>query len=51
MPDHGRGHAHHPLIALNKSDLVEPFARAWERLQPYRHMGKEGQHYGVLPCA
>jgi ribosome small subunit-dependent GTPase A len=38
-----------PLIALNKSDLVEPFARAWERLQPYRHMGKEGQHYGVLP--
>jgi len=37
-----------PLIALNKSDLVEPFARAWERLLPYRHMG-EGRHYGVLP--
>ena len=29
---------------------MEPFARAWERLLPYRHMGKEGQHYGVLPC-
>jgi len=27
-----------PIIALNKSDLVEPFARAWERLLPYRHM-------------
>ena len=33
-----------PLIALNKSDLVEPFERAWARLGPYRHMG-----YGVLP--
>ena len=33
-----------PIIALNKSDLVEPFARAWEWLLPYRHM-----HYGVLP--
>ncbi len=33
-----------PLIALNKSDLVEPFERAWKRLEPYRHM-----HYGVLP--
>jgi ribosome biogenesis GTPase len=38
-----------PLIALNKSDLVEPFARAWERLHPYRHMGSEGRHYRVLP--
>jgi ribosome biogenesis GTPase / thiamine phosphate phosphatase len=38
-----------PLIALNKSDLVEPFARAWERLQPYRHMGAQGKHYGLLP--
>ncbi|MEO8855495.1 MAG: ribosome small subunit-dependent GTPase A [Burkholderiaceae bacterium] len=28
-----------PLIALNKSDLVEPFARAWEMLLPYRNMG------------
>ena len=39
-----------PLIALNKTDLVEPFARAWERLQPYRRMADAaGQHhYGVL---
>ena len=36
-----------PLIALNKSDLTEPFARAWERLRPYRHMG-EGRSYEVL---
>jgi ribosome biogenesis GTPase len=28
-----------PLIVLNKSDLQEPFARAWERLGPYRAMG------------
>jgi len=35
-----------PLIALNKSDLVEPFERAWERLHPYRQM-----HYGVLPLS
>ena len=33
-----------PIIALNKSDLAEPFKRAWERLAPYRHM-----HYSVLP--
>jgi ribosome biogenesis GTPase / thiamine phosphate phosphatase len=33
-----------PLIALNKSDLQEPFERAWARLKPYRDM-----HYGVLP--
>lgn len=39
-----------PLIGLNKSDLVEPFARAWERLLPYRHMGA-GTHYGVLPLS
>ena len=39
-----------PLIALNKSDMVEPFARAWERLLPYRHMG-EGRHYDVLPLS
>lgn len=40
-----------PLIALNKSDLVEPFARAWERLLAYRQMrrpGAGGRHYGVL---
>ncbi|MFT4191163.1 MAG: ribosome small subunit-dependent GTPase A [Comamonas sp.] len=35
-----------PLVALNKSDLVAPFARAWQRLLPYRHMG-----YGVLPLS
>ncbi|WCM94596.1 ribosome small subunit-dependent GTPase A [Acidovorax sp. NCPPB 2350] len=43
-----------PLIALNKSDLVEPFERAWERLWPYRHMGGEGpgqHHYRVLPLS
>ncbi|WP_313295301.1 ribosome small subunit-dependent GTPase A [Diaphorobacter sp.] len=43
-----------PIIALNKSDLVEPFARAWERLWPYRHMGGEqdkSHHYRVLPLS
>lgn len=35
-----------PLIALNKSDLAEPFARAWARLEPYRRMG-----YTVLPLS
>lgn len=35
-----------PLIALNKSDLVEPFERAWARLVPY-----QGMHYGVLPLS
>ena len=35
-----------PQIALNKSDLVEPFERAWQRLLPYQHM-----HYGVLPLS
>ncbi|WP_313074691.1 ribosome small subunit-dependent GTPase A [Melaminivora sp.] len=42
------------LIGLNKSDLVEPFARAWERLWPYRHMGGDGaaaHHYPVLPLS
>lgn len=34
------------LIALNKSDLVEAFERAWTRLLPYQHM-----HYGVLPLS
>lgn len=28
-----------PIIALNKSDLKIPFAKAWERLQPYKEMG------------
>jgi len=35
-----------PLIALNKSDLAEPFARAWDWLAPYRQMG-----YDVLPLS
>ncbi len=35
-----------PIIALNKSDLVELFERAWKRLLPYRHM-----KYGVLPLS
>ena len=35
-----------PIIALNKSDLAEPFARAWAKLAPYRAMG-----YQVLPLA
>jgi ribosome biogenesis GTPase len=34
------------LVLLNKSDLVEPFARAWDRLAPYRDMG-----YTVLPTS
>ncbi len=32
-----------PIIALNKRDLGEAFARAWQRLAPYRAMG-----YAVL---
>lgn len=35
-----------PIIALNKSDLVEAFERAWGRLLPYQRMG-----YGVLPLS
>jgi ribosome small subunit-dependent GTPase A len=35
-----------PIIALNKSDLVEPFERAWAKLAPYRRM-----HHGVLPLS
>ncbi len=35
-----------PIIALNKSDLVEPFERAWKWLLPYRQM-----KYGVLPLS
>lgn len=30
-----------PIIALNKSDLAMPHAKAWERLQPYKAMGYE----------
>jgi ribosome biogenesis GTPase / thiamine phosphate phosphatase len=35
-----------PVIALNKSDLAEPFGRAWAKLAPYRAMG-----YAVLALA
>jgi len=35
-----------PIIALNKSDLTAPFARAWNWLAPYRDMG-----YDVLPLS
>lgn len=35
-----------PIIALNKSDLSEPFGRAWAKLAPYRAMG-----YRMLPLA
>lgn len=35
-----------PIIALNKSDLAQPFSRAWDRLEPYRRMG-----YTVLPLS
>ncbi len=35
-----------PVIALNKSDLQDLFARAWARLEPYRRMG-----YLVMPLA
>jgi ribosome biogenesis GTPase / thiamine phosphate phosphatase len=35
-----------PVIALNKSDLAEPFSRAWAKLAPYRAMG-----YQMLPLA
>ncbi len=35
-----------PVIALNKSDLGEPFERAWRKLEPYRRMG-----YTMLPLA
>ncbi len=31
------------LVALNKRDLSTPFARAWERLQPYRDMAERGE--------
>lgn len=34
------------IIALNKRDLAEAHARAWERLRPYQAMG-----YDVLPCS
>jgi ribosome biogenesis GTPase / thiamine phosphate phosphatase len=42
-----------PIIALNKSDLAEPFERAWTRLAAYRERYVDAQghesHYGVMP--
>lgn len=38
-----------PLIALNKQDLREPFARAWQRLATYRDMGYEVLALAVNP--
>jgi len=35
-----------PIIALNKADLMEPFAKAWVWLEPYRRMG-----YRVCPLS
>ena len=35
-----------PIVALNKSDLAEPFGRAWARMGVYRDMG-----YAVMPMA
>lgn len=35
-----------PIIALNKSDLIKPFERAWNWLRPYRQM-----QYDVLPLS
>ncbi|HUR88326.1 MAG TPA: ribosome small subunit-dependent GTPase A [Ramlibacter sp.] len=34
------------IIGLNKSDLVEPFERAWARMLPYQRM-----LYGVMPLS
>ncbi len=38
-----------PLIALNKSDLPQPFARAWERLAPYRAIAHTDGRPGRYP--
>jgi ribosome biogenesis GTPase len=35
-----------PIIGLNKSDLIQPFAQAWGRLGVFREMG-----YTVIPLA
>jgi ribosome biogenesis GTPase len=35
-----------PVIALNKSDLTEPFDHAWTRMAVYRDMG-----YSIVPLA
>lgn len=40
-----------PIIALNKSDLVEPFGRAWTKLAPYRAMGYDMLSLAIKPNA
>ena len=38
-----------PIIALNKSDLAEPFDRAWNKLAPYRAMGYQVMRLAIKP--
>ena len=40
-----------PVIALNKYDLEEPFAFAWQRLEAYRSILNEdgSEHYPIIP--
>lgn len=40
-----------PIIALNKYDLEEPFAFAWQRLEAYRRILNEdgSDHYPIIP--
>ena len=38
-----------PVIALNKSDLGEPFTRAWAKLAPYRTMGYRMLSLAIKP--
>ena len=40
-----------PVIALNKSDLTEPFGRAWTKLAPYRAMGYQMLSLAIKPKA
>ena len=40
-----------PVIALNKSDLTEPFGRAWAKLAPYRAMGYQMLSLAIKPTA
>jgi ribosome biogenesis GTPase / thiamine phosphate phosphatase len=40
-----------PIIALNKSDLTEPFGRAWTKLAPYRAMGYDMLSLAIKPNA
>ena len=40
-----------PIIALNKSDLAEPFGRAWTKLAPYRTMGYQMLQLAIKPKA